>query len=113
MSLPKLYLKNFVHLNGAHLYPEMVRILNVARATAPLLTDGAVWVTAANDGMHMATSLHYKNRAFDIRIKNIDGDEIDGAQTWVERMKLALGDDYDVILERDHIHCELDPKETP
>jgi hypothetical protein len=111
VGLPKLYLKGSVHVNGAHFYPEMVRILNVARATAPLLEDGVVWVTCANDSGHMVGSLHYKNRAFDIRIKNIVGDEQTGKELWVERMKLALGDDYDVILERDHIHAEYDPKE--
>jgi hypothetical protein len=113
VGLPKLYLKDCVHVNGAHFYPETVRIVNAARATAPPLTDGAVWVTSANDSTHGVGSLHYKNRAFDIRTKNIDGDEKVKAQEWVARMKLALGNDYDIIFERDHIHCEFDPKETP
>ncbi len=111
MGLPKLYLKDDVWINGAHFYPEIVRIVDVARATAPLLTDGAVWVTSANDSTHSTGSLHYKNRAYDIRIKNIAGDETPEAQAWVERIKLALGRDYDVILERDHLHVEFDPKE--
>ena len=111
MGLPTLYLKNFVHINGAHFHPEMVRILNVARATAPPTEDGGVWVTSANDSQHSDISLHYKNKAFDIRIRNIVGDETSEAQLWVERMKLALGRDYDIVLERDHIHVELDPKE--
>ena len=112
MSLPKLYLKDFVHINGAHFYPEIVRIVDAARATAPPLKDDAVWVTSANDSTHGVNSLHYKNKAWDIRTKNIVGDKLVEAQEWVAKMKLVLGDDYDIILERDHIHCEYDPKEV-
>ena len=116
MGVPSLYLKDCVHINGAHFYPEIVRIVDAARATAPLLTDDAVWVTSANDSTHGANSLHYKNRAYDIRTKNIScylqRSKEDIAKDWVERMKLVLGDDYDVIFERDHIHVEYDPKET-
>jgi len=107
MEIPKLYLKDDVKINGRHFDIEVRRILDVARATAPELTDGAVWVTSANDGAHMDQSKHYSNEAFDIRIWNIAGGHA-YARTWVARMALALGDDYDVILEADHIHCELD-----
>ena len=111
--LPGLCLKDEVHINGAHMYPEIVRIVNVARETAPPLERGTVWVTSANDGRHKKGSLHYKNRAYDIRIKNIVGilEFPLVARTWAERMQVALGDDYDVVLEEDHIHVEYDPEE--
>lgn len=109
MSLPKLYLKESVKINGAHFYPEMVAIINALRATAPLLTDGAIWITSANDSKHMEGSLHYKNRAFDIRIWNIVGGH--GIhRVWCEKIRSILGTDYDIILETDHIHIEYDPK---
>jgi hypothetical protein len=122
----KLFLKDGVKINGAHFYPEMVKILDVARDTAPPTTDGAVWITSANDSKHKTGSLHYKNRAFDIRIVNIVGDavgfgfELDRAATiaaeataWSNRMALLLGPDYDVLMEGDHIHAEYDPKPHP
>lgn len=110
-ELPKLFLKNEVHLNGAHLYPEMWRIIQVAREEAPDLQGNSVWITSANDSTHMEGSLHYKNRAFDIRTRNV----IEGhtsARVWQTKMQLKLGIDYQIILESDHLHCELDPKET-
>ena len=110
MSLPKLYLKNEVHINGAHFLPEMVFIINCLRATAPDTFDSAVWITSANDGTHMKGSLHYKNRAFDVRTLNLIN--ADTATSWVEDLKLVLGTDYDVILEHNHIHVEFDPKEN-
>ena len=109
--MPNFCLKDGVHINGAHFDPVMVRIIDVARETAPMLENGTVWVTSANDSEHMDGSLHFDNRAFDIRIKNIIGDVQHEAKLWAERMQVALGDNYDVVLEDDHIHVEFQPKE--
>lgn len=111
--MPNLCLKNDVHINGAHFDSVMVRIIDVARETAPMLEEGTVWITSANDSEHMEGSLHFENRAFDIRIGNIIGDMAYEARLWAERMQVALGDDYDVLLEKDHIHVELDPPKEP
>ncbi len=111
VSLPGLYLKNNVHINGAHMYSEMVRIVEVARETAPMLEDGIVWIISADDSEHMEGSLHFENRAYDIRTKNIIGDVKKEARLWAERMQVALGDDYDVLLESDHLHVEFQPEE--
>jgi hypothetical protein len=89
----------------------MVEIVNVARETAPMLEEGIVWITSAADSEHMEGSLHFRNHAYDIRIKNIIGDVQYEARLWAERMQIELGDDYDVLLEKDHIHVEYDPKE--
>jgi hypothetical protein len=110
---PNLCLKNDVIINGAHFDPVMVKIIDVARETAPMLEKGTVWITSANDSEHMEGSLHYENRAFDIRIKNIIGARNHEARLWAERMQVALGDDYDVLLEKDHIHVEYDPQPIP
>ena len=121
--MTKLFIKDGVKINGAHFDPEMVKILNVARETAPPTTDRAVWITSANDSKHKAGSLHYKNRAFDIRTFNIIGNDTstdascgtraEEATMWRQRMADQLGHDYDVLMEGDHIHAEYDPKPHP
>jgi hypothetical protein len=113
--MPNLCLKEGVHVNGAHFDAVMVRIIDVARETAPPMEKGTVWITSANDSIHREGSLHFDNRAFDIRIKNIVGaaEFPLAAYGWAHRMSIALGDDYDVILGVDHIHVEYDPKVTP
>jgi len=112
MKPPRLVLKNGVRINGAHFYPEMTRITEALRITAPPTDDLCVWITSAADGKHMAKSLHYVNRAFDVRIRNIVGDIDAEAALWCERLRSTLGKDYDVVLEGDHIHIEFDPKEA-
>jgi hypothetical protein len=111
--MPNLCLKDGVHINGDHFDTVMVRIIDVARETAPMMEKGTVWITSANDSTHMEGSLHFNNRAFDIRISNIiAATEFPyAARMWAEKMQIMLGDDYDVLLEHDHIHVEYDPEE--
>lgn len=111
VSTPNLCLKEGVRLNGPHLYPEMTQITETARKTAPPTDDGKVWITSANDSKHGDASLHYKNLAFDIRIYNITGKVHHEAELWAERLAVALGPEYDVVLEKDHLHIEFDPEE--
>jgi len=59
-------------------------------------------ITSTYEGDHGASSLHYADSAIDIRRSN-KPDKI------VMEIKLALGKDYDVILENNHIHIEYDP----
>ena len=110
VATPNLCFKEGVRINGPHLYPEMTQITEMARITAPTLDDGTIWITSANDSRHGDYSLHYKDRAFDIRIYNITGQVHYEAELWVERLALALGDEYDVVKEKDHIHVEFDPE---
>ena len=112
VAAPSLYLKDNVRVNGFHFTSKIVRILDVARRTAPKMERGAVWVTSANDSRHSDNSLHYKNRAFDIRVLNIVGDVHREAKLWAERMQVELGPDYDIIYEKTHIHIEYDPDVT-
>ena len=111
VSMPNLCFKEGVRINGPHLYPEMTQITEAARTTAPETDDGKVWITSANDSKHGELSLHYKNRAFDIRIYNITGKVHFEAELWAARLALALGEEYDVVKEKDHIHIEWDPKD--
>ena len=61
-------------------------------------------ITSTYGGNHLPCSLHYANLAIDIRLPKKNLKEI------VTEIKDILGKDYDVVLERDHIHIEYDPK---
>lgn len=63
-------------------------------------------ITTARDGEHMKTSLHYKGRALDLRTKDV-ADAV--LVHYRDNLAEALGDDWDVVLERTHIHVEFDP----
>mgnify|MGYP001593379548 CR=1 FL=1 len=62
-------------------------------------------ITSANDGKHGDKTLHHKGLALDLRTWTLNGREMQVAAS----LKKALGDDYDVVLEKDHIHVEYDP----
>ncbi len=64
-------------------------------------------ITACVDGKHMAGSLHYTGSAIDLRTRNLAADEV---QKLIARIKSSLGDDFDILLEVDHIHIEFQPK---
>lgn len=65
-------------------------------------------ITSASDGKHGPNSLHYKGQALDLRTRHINGQ---GLQLVVDKLREALGAQYDVVLESDHIHVEFDPKD--
>lgn len=65
------------------------------------------FITSLTDGRHMIGSLHYKGLAFDIRIWNLKHKT---AQQMAELLKAILGPGHDVVVEKDHIHVEVDPK---
>ena len=64
-------------------------------------------ITSKEDGQHMPTSLHYKKRAFDWRTYQVPAAERPALKAGVQK---ALGPDWDVVLEKDHLHTEYDPK---
>lgn len=64
-------------------------------------------VTSGNDGQHMPGSLHYKGLAMDLRTRDQTHAKITAFAT---RLQMEIGDDYDVVVEKDHIHVEYDPK---
>ena len=94
--------------------PEMIRGLEVAALTAPKMVDNLILVTSQDDSTHMETSLHYVGRGWDLRIYGkrlgaiaaINSRKSSLAQEWVRRMKQLLPR-WDIILEKDHIHMEL------
>jgi len=101
--------------------------------TAPALIEDVVVVTSGNDGRHGAYSKHYSGAALDVRVYGARRGGIDvdvarrggiaselgasfaelqkaSAQRWRKRLANVLGLDFDVVLERDHLHVEYDPK---
>lgn len=70
-------------------------------------------ITSANDSKHGDNSWHYKGRALDFRthFEELNGQE----QSFRDEVKVALGDEFDVVLEgvgtpNEHLHVEWDPK---
>jgi hypothetical protein len=102
-------LKTGVKMEGVQ--PEIVLALCVADAV--LRSKGFdLVVTSIADGKHSANSLHYSGRAADVRSRDIPVGERHAVR---EALEFALGQEFDVVLEKDHYHIELDPgpKEIP
>lgn len=83
---------------------EFVRLLKAMDGIGELF-GMPLTITSGNDGKHMETSLHYKDLAWDIRIKDLVKDRV---PRLVEELKTRLGPGFQVILEKDHVHCEFD-----
>lgn len=66
-------------------------------------------VTSLTDGQHMPDSLHYKGLAADIRTRDIPDVLLRSVHGSLSSVLSPMG--FDVILEKDHIHLEFDPKE--
>lgn len=64
-------------------------------------------ITEGTGAKHGIGSLHYVGLAVDLRIRNIP---VRFREIIHSRIKDALGSQYDVVLESDHIHIEFQPK---
>lgn len=64
-------------------------------------------ITSGTDGKHMIGSKHYNGEALDLRISNLTITQRDLVRT---KLKQRLGVNYDIVLEKDHIHIEYDKK---
>jgi len=67
--------------------------------------DYVMTITSGNDGKHMKGSLHYQDKAIDIRTKDMKYKNAN----WL-MIRKQLGHKFDVILKETHIHIEYDPK---
>jgi len=79
------------------------RQLPVIAETLISIADQELIITSTFEGNHGEGSLHYCNDAVDIR-RPRKPDAV------IKELKRALGEDFDVILENNHIHIEYDPK---
>lgn len=86
------------------------------RKMRPVLAKApAIWrkqgdnlvVTSGLDGRHRNNSLHYAGLALDLRSRNLAGK----ARIQVlNELREALGDEFQVLMESDHIHVEYHPQ---
>ena len=101
-----IYLKQGVKL--ARLTPQILLAVAVADQVYSQF-DTPLVITSANDGRHMYGSYHYQGKAIDCRTRNLPSRETDAIAIAAE-LRGRLGPDYDIVVERDHIHIEYDPK---
>ena len=106
-------LKSGVRVGGIR--PEMAVALVViasvydARAIPLVITSGL-------DGEHNATSarhprsLHYEGLAWDLRLPSRSTSKAQDDADVKAALASALGPEFDVVLEGDHLHVEFDPK---
>ncbi len=100
-----LRIKHGVSMNG--IKPEMVMGINIAHGYFESMGIREMVVTSIVDGRHGSGSLHYVGYAADVRIWAI---ESDGLAEFTEGLAEELGEEFDVVLEKDHIHIEFQPK---
>ena len=86
----------------SRLRPEIRKKLTVLCYVLKKYGDMELVITSTYEGNHSPGSLHYANLAIDIR-KPI------GNALIRDKISEHLGDDFDVISEKDHIHIEYDP----
>ncbi len=96
-------LKPGVRLHGIR--PELVLAFVIAERIYAENGD-VLEITSVIDGTHMRASIHYMGGAGDIGLPKSNSTMI------ANRIAVAVGEDFDVILEGDHIHIEWQPKST-
>ena len=101
-----LFLKPGVRITGMR--PEIL-LAAVAAMEAYRAAGHDLMVTACVDGKHMAGSLHYAGAAIDLRTRDVVPADV---QKLITQIKTCLGDDFDVLLEVDHLHIEFQPKQA-
>lgn len=94
-------IKDGVRLGGLRV--EMCIAILVAQSVYDRFSEDFV-ITCALEGIHMKGSLHYVGAAVDLRLP------LKRRQQIRRNIAERLGDDYDVVLGRSHIHIEFQPK---
>ena len=99
-----LCLKKGVKLTGVH--PALVLAL-LSAAFIYAKHGKQLWITSVNDSKHSTTSLHFNGCAADLRTRFFTDDELDQVS---KELADAMGEDFDIITEPDHIHIEYQPR---
>jgi hypothetical protein len=89
------------------LSPQAVLGMSIVDGVYGEFLEKECWITSVADGKHSRKSLHRLGMAFDVRLPS---GVVSMYKTVVSAAKEALGEDFDVVLEEDHIHVEWDPK---
>ena len=101
-----LSLKAGVRITGMR--PEIL-LAAVAAMEVYKAAGHDLMITACVDGRHMTGSLHYAGAAIDLRTRDVAPADV---PKLIAQIKSCLGDDFDVLLEVDHIHIEFQPKQA-
>ena len=86
---------------------EIILALTIAADVYRKTAGVELVVTEITGGTHGTASLHYVGCAADLRTRDIPEDLLPDV---VLELSENLGENYDVILETDHIHIEFQPK---
>ncbi len=90
------------------LSPQCLLAMVVAEGIWRDADFGDCTITSISDGQHSRKSKHWLGNAFDVRTRELpEAASIDGV---AYLLRQALPEDYDVVVESDHIHVEYDPK---
>lgn len=89
------------------LRPQMAQALPaIDKANKDTVGREAI-VTSGTDGVHGHDSLHYVGLAIDIRTRDLTKKQTE----WLAaKLREVLGKNFDVVIEKDHIHIEYDPE---
>ncbi len=87
--------------------PEIIMAINVAEALY-IKHNTELVITSVVDRPHSSGSLHYVGQAVDLRISDLPRGEVGAIAA---ELRIALGRQFDVVVESDHIHVEFQPKE--
>lgn len=103
------------------LYPAMADLQNAIQLASPEGYEPTI--TSANDGKHSEDSLHYEDKADDIRTRDFPFFRLNDFENtrhhidkWIEAIKIYLKnpDEFDFVFgdknHRNHIHIEWDVK---
>ena len=106
-------LKKGVKLKG--LTPEMLIADSVVERAYEEAGSAELIITSGVDGVHGPDSLHYKGYALDYRRWSLQKHNAEGALLYDNapevsaKIKSRLRDQFDVVLEKTHLHVEFDP----
>lgn len=94
--------KSGVRLRG--LSPQAFFIITVAAPIWEKHGAGELWITSGSDGVHSNNSYHHCGDGVDLRSRNLPNDPNEAAN----ELRSSLGDGYDVVVEKTHIHVEYE-----
>ena len=95
-----------IHVKAGVELPPMTKLLIVVEDVYEAYGYPAI-ITSGTEGKHGTKSLHYEGKALDFRTRFLRPIE---KQAIADDIANRLGKDYDVVLERTHLHVEYDPK---
>ena len=66
-------------------------------------------ITSGLDGLHSAGSVHYYGKAVDLRSRDLEGVQLpsETKDKIAAKLRAVLGCCFDVVVEKDHIHVEV------